>query len=316
MEVEPKSVPIWRKAMPFAIGSAFVAFVLLRLDMDAFVAALERTNFPAFVAFTFAFAVSLLLTDSMATAHVYRKLVGPVSFRDYLTIRGASYLPSLINHHVGQAWITYYASKVYKAPLWRVAGATLVVYATVLGMVVAFSTLGLVLAPGRFSWLPYVIGALLIAAALYMLVLKSFPEFLRKRQVTAALADLGVAGHLSAFLWRIPHVCVLFVGSWIPFQFFGVSIPIEDAFTVVPPLMIIVALPLTPQGVGTRDAFAATVFAVYVSESAGDAAAVLAAATLSWAVLLSLVQIPISMLLLRPAQKLLEKAEEQEPKAL
>ncbi len=294
--------------MPFAIGGGFVAFVLLRLDMDAFLAALERTNFLGFIAFTFAFAVSLLLTDSMATAHVYRKLVGPVSFRDYVTIRGASYLPSLINHHVGQAWITYYASKVYKAPLWRVAGATLVVYATILGTVVAFSTIGLILAPGRFSWLPYVIGGLLVAAMLYLLVLRSFPALLRKRQVTEALADLGVSGHLTAFLWRIPHVCVLFVGSWIPFSFFGVSIPLVDAFTVVPPLMIIVALPLTPQGVGTRDAFAAAVFTVYVSGAAGDAGAVVAAATLSWAVLLSLVQIPLSMLLLRPAQRLLDKA--------
>jgi hypothetical protein len=57
--------------------------------------------------------------------------VAEVKYSHLFAVRAASYLPSILNHHLGQAWLTYFLSRVYGAPIWRVAGATLIVYATI-----------------------------------------------------------------------------------------------------------------------------------------------------------------------------------------
>src|SRR5215216_5172288 len=68
-------VPLWRRILPLVLGAALVAVVLSRLDFGAFVAALAKTHYVAYFAFTAAFLGALLLADGFATARVYRRLV-------------------------------------------------------------------------------------------------------------------------------------------------------------------------------------------------------------------------------------------------
>jgi hypothetical protein len=76
--------------------------------------------------------------------------------------------------------------------------------------------------------------------------------------------------------------------------------------------MFVAALPITPQGIGTRDALSVFLFAEFVPLSAGsgsasDAAALVAASTLTWATALTLVQLVGSPLLMRRAYRLLQR---------
>jgi hypothetical protein len=247
----------------------------------------------------------LLSADSLATAHVYRKTVCPVRFREVFLIRGASYLPSMLNHHVGQGWLTYFISKTYGAPLWRVAGATLLVYATTFGCVFLLGAAALPFNHGRIAWLAPTIGGLALAGLGYMAVVQLKPSFLRQRQATAPLVEVGVRGHLLALLWRIPHVLVLFIGTWAPFVFFGLKIPLADALAFIPVVMLVTALPITPQGVGTRDVVALELLAGYAPGDHDQQIAAVAAATLSWACAITLVQAVISPVFMKRAQKVL-----------
>lgn len=298
-------VPLWRRALPFVLGAALLAFVIARLDLVAFLAALRTTNYVAFLLFTLAFSVALLSTDSLATAHVYEKTVCPVRYREVFLIRGAAYLPSMLNHHVGQGWLTYFISKSYGAPLWRVAGATLLVYATTFGCVFLLGAAALPFNHGRIVWLAPTIAIIGVAGVMYMLVVYFGPELLRRRQATAPLMEVGVRGHLSALLWRVPHVLVLFVGTWVPFMFFGVSVPLTDALALIPVVMLVTALPITPQGLGTRDVIALELLARYAPGGHEQQMAAVAAATLSWACALTLVQGFVSPLFMRRAQRML-----------
>ena len=295
-------LPLWRRALPFVLAVALLAFVIGRLDLKSFAAALETTNYVGFFAFTLAFSVALLSADSLATAHVYRRTVCPVRIREIFLIRGASYLPSMLNHHVGQGWLTYYIAKRYGAPLWRVAGATLLVYATTFGCVFLLGAAALPFNHGRIVWLAPTIAGIAIAGFFYMVVVHIGPEVLRKRQATAPLVEVGVRGHLLALAWRIPHVLVLFVGTWVPFLFFHVNVPLSDALAFIPVVMLVTALPITPQGVGTRDVIAVELLARYAP---GGSEEFVAAATVSWACALTLVQGIGSPLFMRRAQRLL-----------
>src|SRR5262245_46947044 len=186
------SVPPWRRALPFLIAAALVAFVLARLDLGSFVHQLGRTNYVAFLSFAFVATLASLTADTFATVGIYRRTVCPVSFQQFFVLRAASYLPSLLNHHVGQAWLTYFISKTYRAPLWRVAGATLVSYASTLGCLVVF---GIVAIPFNFERMPWLTPVVLSAAALgiaYLVTIAVAPRWLRNWQTTAALVETGL----------------------------------------------------------------------------------------------------------------------------
>jgi hypothetical protein len=235
--------------------------------------------------------------------------VCPVRYHELLVIRAASYLPSLLNHHVGQAWLTYFMAKVYKAPIWRVAGATLLVYVTTFGCVYTLGLLAVVFNHGRVSWLVPTIAVIGAGGIAYLTVIAAKPRILRERQTTAPLVEAGVRGHLVAFAYRLPHVLVLFVGTWVPFSFFGVRIPLTDALAYIPVVMLVTAIPITPQGVGTRDVVAFSLLAHYAPGTAEQQAAAIAATTLSWAAALTLVQAALSPLFMRSAQRMLKRAE-------
>ena len=285
-----------RSVLPFVLSIALVVFVLARLDFRAFRDHLARVSAPSFLAFAAVFVVSLCAADSLATVLVYRRSVAPIRFRDFFILRGASYLPSLLNHHVGQAFITLTLSRVHGVPLARVAGATLLVYASWMGSILGLSCIAIVLGDKPLVWLAAPLGAGLV----YLAVLALRPARLASIRLLAPLFEAGVRGHLWALFARLPHLVVLFLGTWIPFWFFGVRIPPAPAFAFIPVLMVAVTLPITPQGFGTRDVLAATLlepFAAFPTQ--GERLAAIAASTTAWGVAITLVEIVFALVLMR-----------------
>src|SRR6185503_12615342 len=147
-----------------------------------FVRQLGRANYAGLFVFATAITFSLLAADTFATVGIYRRIVCPISFRQLFVLRAASYLPSLLNHHVGQAWLTYFLAKVYRAPIWRVAGATLLTYATTLGCLLLFGVLAVPFNAERIPWLVPMLAAATALAFLYLGAIAAKPRFLREWQ--------------------------------------------------------------------------------------------------------------------------------------
>ena len=62
------------------------------------------------------------------------------------------------------------------------------------------------------------------AGVLYLGVIAARPRRLAETNLLAPLFEAGVKGHIVALLSRLPHLVVLFLGTWLPFHFFGVTI--------------------------------------------------------------------------------------------
>lgn len=300
--------PWWKRLIPLLLAVLLVAWVVRKLELRAFIAHLHNVNHAAFLGFVALFTVVNLAADSLATSFVYRLTVAPVSTRQFFLIRGASYLPSLLNHHVGQAWLAWYLSRAFRAPLARVAGATALVYATTFGSLFLFGATALLFDASPPSWLLPTLGVGTVSGVGYLGVIHLRPRALAGRGLLAPLFDVGVAGHLRAMAVRLPHLVVLFLGTWLPFRFFGVEIPPAAALAYVPVLMVVQALPITPQGVGTRDVFAQECFARFGAGDAAQQHAAVAAATLSFAAAIVLVQIGFSLALMARALRSLRDA--------
>ncbi|MCC6523510.1 MAG: flippase-like domain-containing protein [Polyangiaceae bacterium] len=297
------SGPLWRRLLPIAVAVGLVAFVLARIKWEAFWAELGRVHYAAFLGFVALFLCALLAADTLATRFIYRRTIGKVRYHELFLVRGASYLPSMLNHHVGQAWLTYFLSRVYGAPLGRVAGATLAVYATWGGCMLLLGAAGMYTAglDIKLVLLP------LVAGVGYLVLLQLRPKRLTRISVLAPLFELGIGGHFVAMLLRLPHMCVLFLGTWLPFWFFHVEVPLGPALTYVPILMVAVTLPVTPLGIGTRDALAQQFFAGFVVGAAGseEQLAIVAASTTTTAVAIILVNAVMGVVLLAGASRLL-----------
>ncbi|WP_050434738.1 lysylphosphatidylglycerol synthase domain-containing protein [Chondromyces crocatus] len=284
--------------MPSLAAVALVAFAVSRIQPDAFLDALARVDPLAYITFSIAFVFALLAADSFATVLVYRGAGLPVRYRDFFVLRGASYLPSLLNHHVGQAFLTLALSRAHGASLARTAGSTLLVYASWLGCLLLLAAVTFPLHGASLAW-----TALTLApGVLYLGVLTVRPALLARTRLLAPLFEAGVRGHLVALITRLPHLAVLFLGTWIPFSFFGVHIPLTTALVRVPVLMVAVTLPITPQGLGTRDLLAPPLFEAFTPGDTHEARlAVLSACTTSWAAAITLVEAVLGLALLRSA---------------
>lgn len=295
----------WRRALPLLLAVALLAFVISRLDLGAFGRSLSQVSHLTFFALAVGSTLGLLSSDSLASVIVYRWTVAPLRYWDFLVLRGASYLPSLLNHHVGQAFLTYFISKSFDVKVTRVAGATLVGYASWAGCILGAGTIALAV-EGDPKWL-----ALLIVAGLgYFALLRWRPAFLEKRTLLAPLFEVGVLGHCVALIARVPHFLVMFLSSWAAFELFDVHIPFSAAAVYVPMLMVAATLPITPQGLGTRDAFASVVFLPYASGATDpERLAQIAASTLSWGIGLSLVEAGFGVLLMRRAMAIMQSVD-------
>ena len=96
---------------------------------------------------------------------------------------------------------------------------------------------------------------------------------------------------------------MLFVGTWVPFEFFGVHIPVEQAFALIPVILLVLAFPITPQNFKTRDAVTLFLLTSFYDGTPAAARAAIAASTISWGVLLTLIQLPLSLALMAAARK-------------
>jgi hypothetical protein len=291
------------RVWPLVLALVLVGWMLSRVDTSRVLEAMASVPKLPLVGMALGFVGALLLADTWATQQIYARTVCPVTWRELIVLRGASYLPSVLNYHLGQGWLTYFLSRVYGARLLHVAGATLIVYITTFACLVGIGLLALFFNGARLPWLVPTLAVCVSAGLGYLAVLAIKPRWLLRWPVLEPLFELGIVGHLRFALARVPHMIVLFLGTWLPFLLFGIDVPLRDALALVPPLLFVTGLPLTPQGIGTRDVLAASLFAAYAPESAGTER--ILAATLSWTTALSLGLLLVSPLFMRRAYRLL-----------
>lgn len=285
-----------RLLLTYALSAAALLYCLRQIDWSTFLLQLTSINYPLFGGFMTIFTVMMLWADAFAIASVYRRTLGPTSVRDMAVLRGASYLPSLLNYHLGQAMFTWYISRSYRAPVWQVAGTTLLNYCATLGSLVVLAAGAWALSADPKPWLSHALLLLASLAALYLLAISFAQSWLVRWEATRVLTEAGLKGHLWALVTRLPHIAVLFTGSWIPFFFFDVPIPLTDALVFIPILLLVGALPLTPQGVGTREIVALQLLSSHAPGTTEEGAAKITACCLCWAVALTLVEAALSLI--------------------
>ncbi len=244
--------------------------------------------------------VAVYLADSFAIKKTFAWFVAPLSFREVLIVRGATYLLALINYAVGQGAIIYFVNRSRGVPLLRGTAAVLLVMGVNVLVLLVLASAGLLMTAD----VPPVLRLVVIMAygglAGYIALVAWKPSWLASRPIFDVLLSAGVSGHLRAMAVRLPHILSLMVLSWISLAAFGVVVPVGKAVLCLPIVYFVAVLPISFQGLGTSQAMLIHFFAAYAPGNTDETrwAEVLASSLVCQAIALA-IQLSIGLFCIR-----------------
>jgi len=207
--------------------------------------------------------LAVYLADSFAIKKTFSWFVAPLSYREVLVVRGATYLLALVNYTVGQGAIVYFVNRSRGVPVLRGTAAVLLVMGINILMLLLLASLGLVASADVPSGLKPVVLVAYAGLAIYIVVVAAKPRWLVSRPIFDVLLSAGITGHLRSMAVRLPHILALMTLSWFSLAAFGVVVPIAKAIMCLPVVYFVAVLPISFQGLGTSQFVLGNFFAVY-----------------------------------------------------
>jgi hypothetical protein len=293
------------RAALWLVTLGFLAYLFATVPFSRVLAAVGAAA-PWTVPVVAAMTIVVFLTDTFAAWKTFSWFAAPVTFREALVVRGASYPLALVNYALGQGAFAFFLHKRKHVPFLRSAATVLLVMGINLLVLLFLATLGLALAeappPELAAQLAFV-KTLTIAGyaglAVYAALVVARPRFLRKQPVLDVLLSAGLAGYAKALAARLPHIVSLLVFAYLYLLAFEVRVPVVAALVYLPVAFLVAALPLPGQGFGAAQAAMVALFHRYApGDPTAQKAAVLAAG-MSGQVIAIVVQMLIGLPCLR-----------------
>jgi uncharacterized membrane protein YbhN (UPF0104 family) len=262
--------PAWRRVLfrvwPWLVALAILGALFARIPRQALLHALETGPWFSLGLYTWVQWLLLLTADSFAI----RISLAITGFRErfarIVLARGATYMLGLVNYALGQGALGVYLQRSGVAAL-RAAGTMIFLLTVNLGVLLVIAGLGfwaggspqtayLNLAP-----LFYGLG---LGMVLYLAAVGWQPRALQDYQVLAPLMQAGLGGHLRAAAARLPHLLFLVLAYWGALRLWGIPVPLAQGLAVVPVVLLVNAVPITPLGLGTTQAALVLLFSPFV----------------------------------------------------
>jgi hypothetical protein len=264
---EPSRVKLWiKRVVPWLVAAALLAYVFHSVPFARTWGAMRRVGFWGVFVFSIIYFLYAYAADVVATWATFRWFCAPLKLWDVVVIRGATYLLALLNYNLGQGGIIYIVGRRRGVGVARATGTVLLTMGVMFVALLLLAGIGSYLGDPRDARLRLVrlicTGGL-VAFALYLVVIALRPEFLARRALLQPLFDAGILGTFKAFLVRFPHVAGHVVFQWILLRMFHVDLPFTAAATLLPVVFVIGWIPITFQGLGTKEVAAMELLARY-----------------------------------------------------
>jgi hypothetical protein len=252
----------------------------------------------------------VLGADLLALVVAYRAAGVNVGWREAALGRASACLPQALNAHLGQVFFGYFLRRRHGVTAPQIAALVLVGYAATLGWLALLALAAV--SPGS--------GGLLALLVVLAVLLGALSARRPRRPASSPQADApagaGLRGLASRLLGRegarvaaarIPHAAALLLSTWAVYRCFGVEIPAASAALRLPVILVAAALPLTPQGLGTRELAAVQLLRPFAPADTGDSAVIAASASLALGA--ALFQALLGALAMPAARRALRDAE-------
>ncbi len=269
--------------VPWLIAAACLAYAFEVVPFEECVAALRQVRLRIFLPLVAGAVLAWFGLESATFAYTFSRFNGPLSWRDARSLRGLTYLLTVIHWHLAKAAIVLRLNTAHGVGL-VAATSTLLLYQMIGVLVLAlFASVGAAFLPGPPGLGPVALallaGAGLVLAALAVLRIDrprirlideiralSLLQAHRKLEVR----DVVIIGGLK-LVYQLLFVLVYYFGL----RAFGLAPAFSLVLLATPILQAIGSLPIAPAGFGTQQAAMLFLFADPAADGA-DGAAILA----------------------------------------
>jgi hypothetical protein len=266
---EPSPLKVWiKRVAPWLVAAALLAYVFHAVPFARTWAEMRRVGFWGFFAFSVGYFLYSYAADVLATWATFRWFCAPLKLWDVVVIRGATYLLAMLNYNLGQGGIVYIVGRRRGVGIARATGTVLLTMGVMLVALLLLAAIGGYLGDphdARLRLVRIITTGGLVAFALYLVVIAVRPGFLARRALLQPLFDAGVLGTFKAFLVRFPHVAGHVIFQWLLLRMFHVDLPFAAAATLLPVVFVIGWIPITVQGLGTKEVAAMELLSKYSS---------------------------------------------------
>lgn len=289
----------------WALAVAILIYLFARIPLREVAASLANAAPWTLPALVFMVLV-VYAADTLAAWKTFSWFAAPMTYREALTVRGASYILALVNYAVGQGAFAYFLHKTKHVPLLRTAATVLLIMGTNLLSLLLLATGGLALSQDVPEGAAKTLATSRVLAltgygglVVYIALVLAKPAFLARRAVFDVLFSAGLGGHAKALVARLPHMLSLLVFAYLYLYAFDVKVPPLQALLFLPISFLVAAIPLPGQGLGAVQAVMVAVFAPYGPGGGRQAEAAVFAASLTGWTLAVAVQMLIGLACMR-----------------
>jgi hypothetical protein len=226
------------------------AVILRRVPIQALATALGAADYRLFLALMIPNTIFYFAWDTLVLTVVIRWFHGPVTYRDLLPVRAASYVVGFFNTNLGRGAMAVYLSRRLRAPFLELGSTVIFLVLTEYTQLVLWAMLGLLGLRADVSR-----GLLLVAAAVaamwllvrWLLAPRAWAIFRTFRLATPAR-------YAQIVLLRAPMFFVSLCLHYYAAHAFGIRIPFVQMLTFLPVIFMLAALPVTVAHLGTTQA--------------------------------------------------------------
>jgi hypothetical protein len=253
---------IIKQILPWLITILILVYLGTTTDLVKFWATLKEANFIGFIPVVIAVVAVVFLFDSACLTLLFRRFNAPLTFREMLPLKGASYVLGVVNYNAGAAAIALYFKNEKGVPFLQALGSML--WLNFID-IVALSTLmlggiwisGVQLEPTTHQivlWMAVAIYAVFFGSCIFWNAGFDFFILSRCREwpIFSAFKNATLRDYAQFIPLRVAFVLTYVISQWVAMPFFGLDASLQELILYVPVLTFIGTIPLTTvAGLGT-----------------------------------------------------------------
>lgn len=263
--VEASSAAGWRvrlrQVLLWTVAIGLLAYLALTTDLDEVWRTVTGVRFELVLPVVILGNVIVFLWDTLCLSTLFTRLNKPISFRELLPLKGASYFLNVVNYNAAAAAMALFLRRKARIPFLEGASSLVLLNVVDLLALNVLISVGLFLNPDAVG--PVMRQSLLIVnLSVYAVVAGSFVYWnggfdffvlgrLRAWSIFAAFSRASLRDWGLLLAMRLVVVLLYTVLNYVLLHLFGVPVPFGVMLLYNPVLTFIGTIPITVSGIGT-----------------------------------------------------------------
>jgi hypothetical protein len=269
-----RTIQVLKRVVPLLVTIGVFVVIFQRVPLDRLVQALRDADRETFLLLMIPNTVFYFCWDTLILTAAIRWFHGPITYRDLLPVRAASYVVAVFNTNLARGAVAAYLARRLQAPFLPLGSTVIFLLLTEYTHLVGWATLGMVLGgsdvPRDLLWVPPAVATFWLVFLGYArlgVTPRAVWHALRRTRIDLRTSDgvrnwailqtfrvAPVTRYVQIIALRTPMFFVSLCFHYFAAAAFGIEIPFVQLLAFLPIIFMLAALPITVAHLGTTQA--------------------------------------------------------------